>query len=142
MRTRTRWLTHKVRFSDMISGKAILMNSVSFPKHCYCALASLCPTLLASFLIFGVSHGHAQVTTATFYGSVTDPTGAAIVGATATLTHQETGAVLTQATGSEGEFSLDFLRVGHYRLSIQATGFERHEQSGIELTAGQSVRQF
>ena len=97
--------------------------------------------LLVSLLILGASVSRAQVTTATFYGSVTDPTGAAVAAATATLTHQETGAVLTRATGSDGEFSFDFLRVGHYTLSIQSTGFKRYERPGIELTAGQSVRQ-
>jgi len=117
------------------------MNSVTLDKHCRFSLAGLCAPLLVSLLILGASLGRAQVTTATFYGSVTDPTGAAIGGATATLTHQETGSVLTRTAGSEGEFSFDFLRVGHYKLSIQANGFKRHEQPGIELTAGQSVRQ-
>jgi hypothetical protein len=36
-----------------------------------------------------------QVTTATFYGTVTDPTGAVIPGATVTLLNEETGASLS-----------------------------------------------
>ena len=115
----------------------------SFAKHRNYRFSQvlLRPTLWVSLLILGLSAVHAQVTTATFFGSVTDPTGAAISAATATLTHQETGAVLTRTAGADGQFSFDFLRVGHYTLSIQANGFKRYERPGIELTAGQSVRQ-
>ncbi len=83
----------------------------------------------------------AQVTTATFYGIVTDSTGAIIPNASATLIHEATSAAATRQSGPTGEFAFDFLRVGSYVLRIEANGFKRHEGKGIQLAAGQTVRQ-
>jgi outer membrane receptor protein involved in Fe transport len=83
----------------------------------------------------------AQVTTATFSGTVTDPTGAATPDATVTLTQDETGIVVTKVTGRDGDFQFDFLKVGTYTINIEAKGFKRYAAKGIDLTAGQSVRQ-
>ena len=54
----------------------------------------------------------AQVTTATVYGTVTDPTGASVPAATVILTHQQTGAAATKVSTESGDFQFDFLRVG------------------------------
>lgn len=83
----------------------------------------------------------AQVTTATFYGTVQDPTGATLPGAQITLTQTETGAVRSQVTSSTGEFSFQFLPVGTYKLRIMANGFRTLESTGIELGAAQQARQ-
>jgi len=96
--------------------------------------------LLAALLVFSAI-GSAQVTTATFSGTVTDPTGAAAPGATVTLTQEETGAVVTKVTGRDGDFQFDFLRVGSYTIMVESKGFKRYSAKGIDLTAGQSVRQ-
>jgi hypothetical protein len=96
--------------------------------------------LLASLCVFSAT-GWAQVITATFAGTVTDPTGAAAPGATVTLTQDETGAVITKTTGRDGDFQFDFLRVGSYTIMIESKGFKRYSAKGIDLTAGQSVRQ-
>jgi hypothetical protein len=101
-------------------------------------MTKLCP--LAFLLLFAAS-GPAQVTTATFYGTVTDPSGANIPGATVTLTHQQTGATIAKVTGDEGDCQFDFLRVGTYTIQIEAPGFKRFLSSAIELAAGQNVRQ-
>jgi hypothetical protein len=82
-----------------------------------------------------------QVTTATFYGIVTDPTGAGVPGATVILTHEGTNATATRTTDPTGEFVFDFLRIGSYTLRIEAKGFKRYESKGIELASGQTVRQ-
>jgi hypothetical protein len=92
-------------------------------------LALLCITTLA------------QVTTATIYGTVVDPTGARIPGAEVNLTQVETGAVTTKVTTETGEFQFDFIRVGTYTLSIELPGFKKYQATGIQLAAGQSVRQ-
>src|SRR5580765_4125113 len=96
--------------------------------------------LLAGLLVFSAT-GRAQVTTATFSGTVTDPTGAAAPGATVTLTQDDTGAVITKTTGRDGDFQFDFLRVGTYTIMVEAKGFKRYAAKGIDLAAGQSVRQ-
>src|SRR5438093_904642 len=95
----------------------------------------------ATALLISSQAGWAQVTTATLYGTVIDPSGASVPGATVTLTHQQTGASTSKVTGDAGDFQFDFLRVGGYTIQIEARGFKRSQSSGIELTAGQSVRQ-
>src|SRR5262245_40541145 len=84
-------------------------------------------------LLFVAVAAFSQETTATFYGVVTDSTGALVPKAKVTFTHTETGAVVTKETDSAGEFQFDFLRVGVYTLFIQAQGFKRFESSRIAL---------
>src|SRR5262245_45352681 len=96
--------------------------------------------VLSACLLFS-RIGLAQVTTATIYGTVTDPGGASIPGATVALTHQQTGSTMTRVSEDTGDFQFDFLRVGTYTLNITARGFKRYQSSGIDLGAGQTLRQ-
>ncbi len=101
----------------------------------------LASVAFAGVLLVSNGIGMAQVTTATLSGTVTDPSGASAPGATVTLTHEQTAAVATKVTGGDGNFQFDFVRVGTYTVFIEARGFKRYEVKGIELTAGQNVRQ-
>src|SRR5258706_11460712 len=78
----------------------------------------------------------AQVTTATLYGIVTDSTGAAVPGATAALTNQDTGSSMAKTTDSAGEFIFDFVHVGKYTLRIEAKRFKALVTSGLDLVSG------
>jgi hypothetical protein len=95
---------------------------------------AFCALLLATAAV------RAQVTTATIYGIVTDPSGATVPGATVTITNEATNAAQTARTNEEGEFTFNFLQVGRYTLSIAAGGFKEQTQQGVELSAGQRVR--
>ncbi len=97
--------------------------------------------LLAALLILACAAGWSQVTTATFYGIVTDASGAVVPGAVVTLTHGGTNAATTRTADAAGEFVFDFLRVGSYTLRVEARGFKRYESKGIELASAQTVRQ-
>ncbi len=96
--------------------------------------------MVAGSMIVSTGVCLAQVTTATFFGIVNDPTGAAIPGATVTLTHTDTRTSATKTTDSSGEFAFDFLRVGSYTLRIESQGFRAYQSTGILLAAGQMVR--
>ncbi|MDP3000849.1 MAG: carboxypeptidase-like regulatory domain-containing protein, partial [Bryobacterales bacterium] len=85
--------------------------------------------------------GWAQVTTATVYGSVQDPSGALIPGANVTLRNQGTGGTLTTTSGAAGEFAFSALPVGSYTLTIVAQGFKTFVNKNIVLSASQVVRQ-
>ena len=93
-----------------------------------------------AFLVV-IATAWAQQTTATFYGIVKDSTGAVIPAASVTLTHEATSAVFRKLSDAAGEFQFDFLHVGGYALRIEAPGFKHFASSGIELLAGQQVRQ-
>jgi hypothetical protein len=72
--------------------------------------------LATVFPLSSVMVAIAQVTTATFYGVVRDPTGAVIPGAEVTLTHKATSAVRQTTTGDTGEFVFTTLPVEPTRL--------------------------
>ena len=90
-------------------------------------------------LWFGIS-AYGQVTTATIYGNVLDPSGAAVAQAAVLATNELTGVNFTATADERGEFTLTFLPVGRYTLSIKAPGFKEQKQTGLELTAGQRLR--
>ncbi len=83
----------------------------------------------------------AQQTTATFHAVVTDSSGAVIPGANVTITHLEMGSTAARPANGDGEARFEFLKVGNYKIRVEAQGFKRLESSGLELTAAQNVRQ-
>ena len=84
---------------------------------------------------------HGQGTSASLTGQVTDPAGAAVAGATVTATNAGTGLTLTVKTDNVGSYSLRPLPIGNYTLAIDAAGFDRYLQTGIELTANLAATQ-
>lgn len=61
-------------------------------------------------------------------GTVTDSTGAALPGATITITDIGKGVGFTTVTNASGNYSRSHLIVGEYEVSIEAPGFERRIQ--------------
>ncbi|MDE0103344.1 MAG: TonB-dependent receptor [Bryobacterales bacterium] len=80
-----------------------------------------------------------QVTTATIYGRVQDPTGAVIPGAEATAVNDLTGIAKAATSDARGEFTIPFLTVGEYTLRVTSSGFKTYEQSGLALASGQKA---
>jgi len=78
--------------------------------------------------------------TATLVGNVTDPTGAAVPGAKVTVVNTETRIESSGVTNAEGAYYIPFLAVGSYQLAVEAAGFKRYVQSGIQLRAGEVPR--
>lgn len=82
----------------------------------------------------------AQVNTATIYGSVTDPSGAAVTQATVNATNQNTNASWPASTNAQGEYTLTFLPAGTYTIITHAPGFKESRNTGVELAGGQELR--
>ncbi len=83
----------------------------------------------------------AQETTSSVRGNVTDQNGAAIPGATVTVTHVPSGTTSTQTTDSAGGFNASGLRLGGpFTVVVTADGYESAEQEVGFLTAGQAQR--
>ena len=95
---------------------------------------------LALALLLAAPVLRGQVTTATFYGIVTDPTGAVIAGAEATLTNEGTQGAMRQTANATGEFVFNFVPVGTYTLRVQANGFKVAFNKGIALSAAENLR--
>jgi hypothetical protein len=97
-------------------------------------------SLAALSILLATPALYSQVTTATFYGIVTDPTGAVIPAAAVTLINEGTQATLRQSSDAKGEFTFNFVPVGSYTLRVQADGFKVSLSKGISLSAGESLR--
>ena len=97
--------------------------------------------VVAAALLLVPGQAWPQANSATFYGTVTDPTGAIASGATAILTNEDTGAATVTTSGSSGEFVFTFVPPGLYTLRIELKGFKTHTSTGISLSAGQRVLQ-
>jgi len=81
----------------------------------------------------------AQVTTATIYGRVEDPSGAVIPGASVDVINEATGITKAATTNDRGEFAIPYVPVGPYTITVGSEGFSYREQTGINLTSGQTV---
>jgi Carboxypeptidase regulatory-like domain/TonB dependent receptor/TonB-dependent Receptor Plug Domain len=97
--------------------------------------------LFVSALLLPASLLDAQVTTATLVGLLRDTSGAVIPGATVVVTHEGTGVPRETVTDANGEFVLSALPSGPYTVKIELTGFKTMQNQGMQLGAGQTVRQ-
>lgn len=77
----------------------------------------------------------AQVVNGSISGTVIDPSGAVIAGATVTAVNAETSASSTAATTSSGAFLIAGLAVGTYNLTVTKSGFQTTVQAGVTVTA-------
>ena len=81
----------------------------------------------------------AQQITGNIRGTVTDPSGAVIRGAAVTARQAETGLTREMTTDHDGNYVLQELPIGHYRLQVSATGFQEYVQDGITLNVNQTA---
>src|SRR5262245_24646771 len=72
-------------------------------------------------------------------GKVVDESGAAIPGATVTVTEQSTGFTRTLVTAEIGTFAAQNLDPGVYRITIELPGFTSLKRTNVTLTAGQEM---
>lgn len=78
-----------------------------------------------------------SITTGAVTGVVTDPTGAIVPNVKVTLTSNETGAAITQATNPTGGFTFPLLKPGSYKLSLTQQGF-RTVNENVDVALGQT----
>lgn len=98
--------------------------------------------LLAAFLALGslTSAANAQVLYGSIVGNVTDPQGAALPGATVTITNTGTGLKLETVTDDTGSYVFRNLPTGSYNMNLSLKGFKQLQQSDIIVTAGNPKR--
>src|ERR1700735_2821866 len=79
--------------------------------------------LIAMAALFCASTLHAQTVTGAVAGIVTDSSGAVLAGATVTAHNLDTGVNSTATTNNAGSYSIKFLPIGRYQVSVEANGF-------------------
>ena len=86
------------------------------------APALLCSMLLCLFACVAAS---AQTGTSTVRGTVVDPQGNAVAGATVTLSNPEKNFTRTQTTNEEGGYVFTAIPPGRYRVEAESSGFKK-----------------
>ena len=80
----------------------------------------------------------AQVDHANLTGTVLDPSGSPIPGATVTVPFIDTGAKRTVPTGSSGIYVLAALPIGTCSLIVRANGFQEQKTDQLRLSVGET----
>lgn len=110
------------------------VTSIVYKASLNFACMALAAMMAASFAL-----GQAQATAADLGGSVTDPSGAFVAGATVTAKSTATGLTRTVTTNSSGDFQIIGLPPGDYDVTAEAATFKKVVISGVRLTVGQKA---
>ena len=100
----------------------------------------LCFLLVPLFLFAFISRGNAQTVTGAVRGTVTDASGAVVVGATVTATNAATAVQTKATTNQAGEYSIRFLQIGTYNLMVEGKGFEQSKYGPFTLEIDQTAK--
>jgi hypothetical protein len=94
-------------------------------------------------LLFGVLFAGqvaiAQVDQGSITGVVQDSSGAVVPNAQVTVTDTDTGLVLQRATNGSGVYVFSPLKIGNYRVSAAAKGFQTTQRDNLHLDAEQRL---
>ncbi len=99
-------------------------------SHDRLPLRILLVALLGCLLCGSLAWGQA---TTSVRGTVTDPSGNAVVGANVALSSAETKTARNVTTGDQGEYQFLLVPPGTYTLTVTAPGFRRSEQKDLAL---------
>ncbi len=114
-----------------------MMNVRRSTKRSFCSVAGA--SLVALYLSISIS-AMAQTDRGTITGTITDPAGAVVPGASVTALNKATGASVQSITTNTGNYTLPSLATGTYDLTVEAKGFNKYIQEGIEVQVAQTAR--
>src|SRR5690348_7519142 len=112
-------------------------------KALFLGFCSSCGRSVFSFLalilaiLLAAPFAAAQSTGGRIRGTITDPSGGAVVGATVTLINEATHATRDVQTGTNGEYIFLEVSVGSYEIDVTSQGFKKYVRKGIPLDLNQ-----
>jgi hypothetical protein len=99
----------------------------------------VCLVAVAALLFAFSGVALSQEITGGIVGSVKDASGAAVKGATVTVTDPATKQVVrTVVTNDDGQFSARDLHAQTYDITVEATGFKKHIESKLQVDVGKT----
>jgi hypothetical protein len=96
--------------------------------------------VLTTVLLLQVPQAQAQTFRGTILGTVTDSSGAAVVGATVTIKNVDTGLTRTVSTTEDGSYSAPELPIGNYSVSVSKEGFKEGLVRGVRVEVSSERR--
>jgi len=82
---------------------------------------------------------YAQGPVGTLNGTITDPAGAVVPGATVVATHNATGVESKTTSTSSGTYTLPYLPAGTYTIRVNAPGFQTSTAENVILRVAQTM---
>jgi len=92
--------------------------------------------VLLMILLLSATCVWGQLGTSTIRGTITDPSGAALPGATVTITNLQTNLSRTLTTGSAGGYSFESIPPGDYKVEIEAKDFRKSVVNRVQALVG------
>src|SRR6516225_298834 len=96
-------------------------------------LGALLGVLLFSLSLFGQANGR-------ILGTITDPSGAVIAGATVSIIDTQRGLARTLTTDQAGEYNAPTLIPGTYTVRVEAKGFQTVNRENVLIEVGKEIR--
>ncbi len=96
----------------------------------------LCLAMMMALLPLSVGHAMAQSSSGTVTGTVTDPSGALLPGASITVTDLSSKKVLTSVTNKTGQYVMTDVPTGHYSIAATKPGFATDQIPEQEVLVG------
>ncbi len=106
--------------------------------HCLSGLLHAFALPCIAIVLLGAPAARAQVSAA-ISGTVTDPSGATVPGATVTAKNVQTGETRGTVTDLAGHYWIPSLAVGDYEVQVAKQGFQELVRGGIHLVVGQEA---
>jgi len=103
-------------------------------QYCLAVMGAVCGLL---FLVASCASG--QVTTGEIAGTVSDPSGAPVIGASVTVVNDLTGVERSAKSNEAGIYVVTGLLAGKYSVRVNHPGFKTYVLSGITLVTGNKV---
>src|SRR5579864_5613198 len=98
---------------------------------------ALLPLLMVCFyLCLSAISLRAQNASGTLTGTVADPSGAVVPGATVIMKNDLSGDERRTVANNDGFFSINAVQPGDYTVTIKAQGFESYERPGVHFDVG------
>ena len=88
--------------------------------------------------LFATSAMAQSSTTGSIEGTVTDPNGQVVKGATVTVTGANLITAKESTTGDDGRYLLSAVPPGKYKVTVDAPGFAKYEQSEVSVNLGRT----
>ena len=99
-----------------------------------------CALIAVALVAAAVSPARAQVLYGSIVGNVTDASGAAVPGATVTITDEQRSLTRNEVTDDTGHYTFSTVPTGTYRVRVALTGFQPFERENVRVTLNSVMR--
>ena len=123
----------KIEFAKEIEGGEAVMKTKFF------VLAGTLAVFVALSIV-GTPQASAQAVFGSIFGTVTDPSGAAVPGAKVVVTSATKGTSVEATTNADGNYSVTHLIPDVYNVRAEGAGFKAFEAKGIVVSADAAAR--